>query len=125
MSDIDVSELHALARDLGRIAPVVRQVRDVVKKGGVNLKRDWTTNAVRTARKHGKHYPRTVSFDVMALPTAIAVEVGPDKDGIQGPLGNILEFGSVNNPPHWDGRNALRDEEPRFIAAMRQIDPLP
>lgn len=125
MSDIDVSELRALARDLGRITPVLRQVRDVVKRGGVNLKRDWTTNAVHTARQHGKHYPRTVSFDLEAVPTAIGVVVGPDKDRIQGPLGNILEFGSVNNPPHWDGRNALRDEEPRFIRAMRQIDPLP
>jgi hypothetical protein len=47
--------------------------------------------------------------------------IGPDKGGPQGALGNLLEYGSVKNPPHRDGGRALDVEEPRFEAQLALI----
>ena len=44
-------------------------------------------------------------------------EIGPDKLRPQGPLGNLIEFGSINNPPHPGGLPAALREEPRFEKA--------
>jgi hypothetical protein len=44
--------------------------------------------------------------------------IGPDKGAPQGALGNLLEYGSVKNPPHRDGGRAADAEEPRFEAQM-------
>lgn len=41
----------------------------------------------------------------------IVMEVGPDKDLPQGALGNLIEFGSVNNPPQGVMHGALQAHE--------------
>lgn len=119
----DMSDVRRLERHLARSIPRVRRdTRAVVRKGAVNIKNDWRKNARATARKHGRHYPRTVSFDYAAYgPDLFMAVIGPDKDGMQGPLGAILEYGSVKNPPHNDGGRALATELPRFEAQMALI----
>jgi hypothetical protein len=119
----DMSDVRRLERHLARSIPRVRrEARQVVMRGAVNVKRDWRANAAATGRKHAKHYPRTVGFDIGAYgPDIWAATIGPDKGGVQGPLGAILEYGSVKNPPHNDGGRALAAELPRFEAQMELL----
>lgn len=122
-SRFDMSDVRRLERHLARAIPRARRdTRAVVRRGAVNIKRDWRANATTTARKHGKHYPRSVGFDFAAYgPDLFMAIIGPDKGATQGPLGAILEYGSVKNPPHNDGGRALATELPRFEAQMQLI----
>ena len=120
---IDTSDVRRLERHLARSIPRVRRdARAVVMRGAMNVKRDWRNNARATGRKHAKHYPRSVSFDIAAYgPDIWAATIGPDKGGPQGALGNLLEYGSVKNAPHNDGGRALAAEMPRFLAQMELL----
>ncbi|MFJ8110428.1 hypothetical protein [Streptomyces sp. NPDC096132] len=119
----DMGDVRRLERHLARSIPRVRRdARGVVMRGAVNVKRDWRNNAQATGRKHAKHYPRSVGFDIARFgPDIWAATIGPDKAGPQGPLGNLLEYGSVHNPPHNDGGRALAAEMPRFLAQMELL----
>lgn len=119
----DMSDVRRLERHLARAIPQMRRdTRAVTMRGAVNIKRDWRSNARASAPKHAPHYPRTISFDIAAYgPDLYLATIGPDKGGAQGALGNLLEYGSVKNPPHRDGGRALDAEEPRFEAQMALI----
>ncbi|MFF5186463.1 hypothetical protein ACFY30_22250 [Streptomyces sp. NPDC000345] len=120
----DMGDVRRLERHLARSIPRIRRdARSVVMRGAVNVKKDWRANARATGRKHaGRLYPRTVGFDIAGYgPDIWAATIGPDKAGVQGPLGAILEYGSVKNPPHNDGGRALAAEAPRFAAQMELL----
>ena len=118
MSDgitFDTSDLGRLAADLGHAGvSAVKAVRPVVEKGALNVKNEWRDNARATAGAHAKRYPDSISYTIRGL----SAEVGPDKDKPQGALGNLLEYGSAKNPPHWDGQRAADAEAPRFEKAV-------
>ncbi|MGK4583481.1 hypothetical protein [Kitasatospora sp. HPMI-4] len=120
---IDASGLQALAAQLAAAAQAIdAQGRAVVSKGALNIKTDWRANATRSAGTHGRLYPSSIGYDLAPLPGGgTGAVIGPDKEAPQGPLGNLIEFGSVNNPPHNDGGRALAAEEPRFIAAAETL----
>jgi hypothetical protein len=44
-------------------------------------------------------YPSSITYDVYATPTGVEAEIGPDKGRAQGPLGNLIEYGSAKNGP--------------------------
>lgn len=115
-----MSDLRELARDLRDAARGSAEVaHDVVKRGAVNIKKDWRANARRSAGRHGRIYPASIGFDITPRGADVAVAViGPDKGLPQGALGNLIEFGSVNNPPHNDGGRALRAEDPKLTQAL-------
>lgn len=119
----DMSDVRRLERHLARVVPRARRdARAVVRRGAVNIKRDWRANARSTAPKHARLYPGSIGFDFGAYgPDLFMAIIGPDKGGPQGALGNLLEYGSVHNPPHRDGGRALDAEEPRFEAQMALI----
>ncbi|MEU5664758.1 hypothetical protein [Streptomyces longwoodensis] len=120
----DMSDVRRLERHLARSIPRIRrEARQVVARGAINVKRDWRANARASGRKHaGRLYPSTVGYDLAAYgPDIWAATIGPDKGGPQGPLGAILEYGSVKNPPHNDGGRALAAELPRFEAQMELL----
>jgi len=120
----DVSGLEALAADLAHAAAEVDdRCRQVVARGALNVKRDWRANATASAGRHARLYPRSIGYDdpVTVPGVGTSVVIGPDKAGPQGPLGNLLEYGSVHSPPHNDGGRALLNEEPRFIAAVEAL----
>ncbi|MFC4034542.1 hypothetical protein ACFO3J_24140 [Streptomyces polygonati] len=122
MSGIDLSELEALTASIAASTAIVqREGAAIVKRGAQNIKTDWRANAAATAGAHARLYPASISYDVTEAPGVIEAEIGPDKAKLQGPLGNLLEFGSANSPPHNDGGRALGEEEPRFQA---QVDAL-
>lgn len=109
---IDTTQLAGLARDLQDAASEVRgDVAKVVKKGATNVKRDWRANAQASAGRHAAQYPSTINYDIKD--NGLTAEVGPEKRG-QGNFGAFLEYGSVNNPPHNDGKRAIDAEQPRF-----------
>ncbi|MER6435426.1 hypothetical protein ABT275_03555 [Streptomyces sp. NPDC001185] len=125
MSDarFDMSDLRRLERHLARSIPLARRdTRAVVVRGAMNIKKGWRSNARSTAPKHAPLYPRTISYDVAGYGRDIVMAtIGPDKGGPQGALGNLLEYGSVKNPPHRDGGRALDAEEPRFEAQLALV----
>lgn len=115
-------ELRALAHDLEEAPRKVQRISvAVVEHGAVNVKNGWRNNATHSAGRHARMYPASISYDLgigAALLGRVEAEVGPDKSRPQGPLGNIIEFGSVNNAPSNDGGRALRDEAPNFEAEL-------
>jgi hypothetical protein len=123
MVRFDMSDVRRLERHLSRVVPRARRdMRAVVRRGALNIKNEWRSNARASAPKHAPHYPRSISFDAANYgPDIYAAIIGPDKGGPQGALGNLLEYGSVKNPPHRDGGRALDAEEPRFEAQMALI----
>lgn len=118
----DVSDLRRLAVVLEEHADQAgEEMRAVVTRGALNVKNGWRANAVATAGRHARAYPYSVSYDVHPLPGGAVAEIGPDKGETQGPLGNLLEYGSARNPPHNDGGRALAGEEPRFTAQVAAL----
>lgn len=119
----DTRDVRRLERHLARVVPRARRdMRAVVRHGALNIKKDWRSNARSSAPKHAPAYPSSIGYDVAAYgPDIYMATIGPDKAGPQGALGNLLEYGSVKNPPHRDGGRALDAEQPRFEAQMALI----
>lgn len=119
----DTSGLDALSGDLAAAArAVVAGCRQVVSRGALNVKRDWANNARASSGRHAPAYPSSIGYDLTPAPGGgTGAVIGPDKAARQGALGNLLEFGSVKNPPHNDGGRALAAEEPRFVAAVQDL----
>jgi hypothetical protein len=117
---IDMSDVRRLERHLARAVPRVRrEARAVTMRGAVNIKRDWQANARQSSGRHAPAYPNSIGFDFAAYgPDIFMAIIGPDKGASQGALGNLLEYGSVKNPPHRDGGRAADVEEPRFEAQI-------
>lgn len=111
------AELLAVLHDAGR--DVVPEVEKVAARGALQVKRDWADRWRGLA--HAPALPRAVSYDVDVRGTRVDAEIGPDKARRQGALGNLLEFGSVNNAPRPAGAPALAAEAPRFEAALATV----
>lgn len=119
-----MSTLNDLITDIQRAGSeaMVREVEAVVKRGAMNIKRDWRDNAKATSGQHARAYPFSISFDGperVGTHEIVAV-IGPDKDKPQGALGNLLEYGDggAKNPPHNDGKRAADKEQDRFANAI-------
>lgn len=122
MTDIDTRQLEALAGVFRmNAARASVQAQAVVARGALNIKNGWKANATATAGRHARLYPATIGYDMLPHPSGASVEIGPDKGAPQGPLGNLLEFGSSKNPPHNDGGLALAAEAPAFTAHVAAI----
>jgi hypothetical protein len=118
----DVTGLHDLATAFHASAAAVGpELAAVVRKGALNVKNDWRANATSSAGRHARLYPASIGYDMTQEPDGASAEIGPDKGRPQGALGNLLEFGSANNPPHNDGGRALDAEEPRMVAAVEAV----
>lgn len=118
--DVDASELREFAEDLGRIpASMVPKVEAVVRKAAVNIKQDWAQTW--TGHAHIPALPKAISFDMLYGFGSIGAEIGPDKARTQGPLGNVIEFGTVNNAPIPGGYPALYKELPAFMLHLALV----
>lgn len=105
-----LNELHALLEGAER--DVLPEARKVVAKGCLNIKRDAQRKVAGIA--HAPHYPRSITYETWLLADSALGEVGPDKDKPQGALGNVFEYGTVNNPPYAHLGPALDYEGPEF-----------
>ncbi len=112
--------LEILAADLGQAAEdALPEVRRVVQKGALNIKKDW--RQAWSGLDHAPRLPYAVTYDTEEKRTSVTAEIGPDKDKRQGALGNLIEYGSVNNAPIPGGAKALRAEEPRYEKALGDV----
>lgn len=117
----DVTGLNELVADMSK-APLQAQIkaRGVVQKGCLNIKQDWQQRA--SGLRHAPAYPASITYETQERGNGnVEGVIGPDKDRPQGALGNLIEYGSVNSPPHGDGAAASLSEEPKFIKAMSDL----
>jgi hypothetical protein len=120
--DLDASELNLLAAQLrGKAGAVGADAAAVVRKGALNVKND--ARKLSSGLGHAPLYPFSIGFDVTGDGRfgSIEAEIGPDKEKPQGALGNLLEYGSVNNAPLAHLGPALDREGPRFADALEEI----
>lgn len=115
-----MSELADLADDLDRAAEkVLEESRKVIARGALNIKRDAAARVSGLA--HAPYYPRAISYDTAVRGDTVHAEIGPDKGRPQGPLGNLLEYGSMHNAPIPHLAPALEVEAPRTADWLEQV----
>lgn len=120
--DLDGSDLVKLATDIGVDAHrIAERAYPLVKEQALALRNEWRDNARDTAGAHGKLYPRTITAEQMPVRGAVEWEVGPESALDQGGMGRGFEYGSVNQPPHWDMTMAVTDREPKFMSAVEEL----
>lgn len=108
-----VAVLHGAAED------VLPEARKVTAKAALNIKNDAKKRVSGLA--HAPYYPRSIGYDMAVRGTTVSAEIGPDKDRPQGPLGNILEYGTSKNPPYAHLGPALDYEGPNFERYLGQL----
>lgn len=115
--------LDDLERDLDRaVERADEEARKVVSKGSLNIKNDTRDTWKRELRGgHAKLLHYSVGYD-MSQPGGdeIISNIGPDADNkrMQGPLGGIIENGTISSAPIPALTSAWLDESPRFEDAM-------
>lgn len=118
MFRVDAREVHRLARDLGDVEEtVLPKIRRSVSRGANNIKRGMRADAKSSGSY--KHFHRSITYDLHD--DGLHAEIGPDKDLVQGALGNILYFGTSNNAPELDINGPLKREDRRFERAVADI----
>ncbi len=117
---VDTAEVRELRKVLARaedVAPV--EARKVVARGALNIKTDAARRVSGLA--HAPAYPRSITYDLRTTLTGAWAEIGPDKSRRQGALGNVIEYGTVNNPPRPHIGPAADAERPRFERALEDL----
>lgn len=115
--EIDGSDLVRLADEFGQAAiEVDRAAYAATKEAAQDLLKKWQKNARKTARKHGKHYPRAITAEQMPATGEAWWQVGPESHRKQGDMS--FEFGSVNQPPHLDMSSVVPDVEAAMFEAL-------
>ncbi|MET0416383.1 MAG: hypothetical protein ABW022_10215 [Actinoplanes sp.] len=115
-----MSDLDKWVTDLGNAPDLARKgVRPVVERGLLNIKRG--TQRRWKGLGNAPALASAVTYDVRATLLGAAGEVGPDKRKRQGALGNVIEYGTVNNPPHPALAPEADAEAPRFARAMEDL----
>lgn len=112
------SELAALEADLRQCAAEIGpQLRKAVEITARNVRDDWREFSGNLRRAPA--YSRSITYDIEGRNVfgkgIIRAEIGPEKSRPQGALGNLIEYGSVNNPPNLFGLNALNVNERDFV----------
>lgn len=88
-------------------------IRPVVARASLNIKRDAQQRIGRGP--YLPMYGRSISYDTTASGTSVSSEIGPDKSKPQGPLGNLLEYGTGDTAPIPHLGPALDAEEEAFL----------
>jgi len=114
---------HDLDRWTLRLGEAVSAAPDeaakVVEKGALNIKKG--AQARVSGLRHAPAYPRSITYDMGWDLRGPVAEIGPDKTKRQGALGNILEYGTVNNAPIPHIKPATDEELPRYERAMEDL----
>lgn len=119
MKAVEVEGLGEVVRDFSAApAKAHGKMRAVTQVAAGKIKAD-AQRAV-SGLAHAPHYPATITYDVEVTPKGVSAEIGPGRTG-QGPLGPILEFGTVNNPPRPHLLPALEREVPVWIRFLEQV----
>lgn len=98
MAGVDVIGLNLVVEDLNAF-PVRLTVnaRKAVQVTSQKV-RDDARSRIK-GRKYLPAYPYSITYDTKVTAEGIEGEIGPDKGRTQGPLGNIVEYGTSKNAP--------------------------
>lgn len=119
MADIEVigaRELIAALHEAGLRAATVADA--VVVNNGELLAQRWRDRARVTAGRHGRRYPASITTERLISGRVVSVDIGPEVGRPQGGMGRGFEYGSVNQPPHLDGKQATDETEPQFVSEL-------
>lgn len=117
---VDSSDPKRLAASFDAEAKALPDdTRKVVQRGAYNIKKDAQRRI--SGHPHLPHYPNAITYDSIEKPGKVEAEIGPDKSRRQGPLGNIIEYGTVRNAPLPHLGPALEAEAPRFEKALADL----
>ncbi|MEU7044936.1 hypothetical protein AB0A77_28310 [Streptomyces varsoviensis] len=83
-----------LARAGVRMAVTSRQAVEVTARKVKDSARQRISG-----HKYLPHYPYSISYDLKISGAGVEAEIGPDKEAVQGPLGNIIEYGTSRDAP--------------------------
>jgi hypothetical protein len=112
--------LNEIVAVLGEVPIKVHAAsRAIVQKGAHNVKTE--AQQLASGLAHAPHYPRSITYETDINATGAEAVIGPDKNRRQGALGNILEYGTSENPPFAHLGPALDREGPRFEQAMTEM----
>lgn len=101
-------EVLALAADFGKASGAVARTLNVVYRGaGESFAEAWRANARATSGRRGAHYPPSVTSETKFGIGGITTDTGPEIGRKGGAAGRGYELGSINQPPHLDGLNAM------------------
>lgn len=118
MSDLDASDFSKLSADLGEVPERSgRTLRQAIEVTARHVRDTARENAVGMG--HAPAFPYSITYDIegsgsRATGSQLSAEIGPDKERPQGALGNLIEYGSVNNPPQGIMHGALQANEADF-----------
>jgi len=98
MAGIDVIGLNLVVEDLNRFPlRLAVNVRKAVQVTSQKV-RDDARNRIK-GHKYLPAYPYSITYDTKVTAEGVEGEIGPDKGKAQGPLGNIVEYGTSKNAP--------------------------
>lgn len=111
---LEADGLDRLAIDLGNAGrKATVEAMKVLAKAAPKIRDEMRKDF--SGHKHAPRIPRAIDYDIRGL----SIEVGVNKNGPQGGLGNLLAFGSSKNAAVVDHTAALRRELPaveRYLA---------
>lgn len=91
----------------------------IIRRGALNIKKGAQR---RVPQSHTlPYYARSISYDSGEEGLTAWAEIGPDKRRRQGPLGNLIEYGSPTSPPHPHMGPAGDEEEPKFAEQLQKL----
>ena len=105
-----------LTRVLNEAADIEPEVDTVLKRGAHKIKGDARSFAVGQNPRHASGFPYSIEYQKKAK---LSYEIEP-KDGAQGALGAILEFGGVHSGPQHNLKTAAEKEEPQVEKYLMQ-----
>lgn len=120
---IDSADLSRLSAQLGEVpqrsGPFLRKALEVTAR---NVRDTARKNA--TGMAHAPAFPASITYDLTgsgdrSTGSNLTAEIGPDKDRPQGALGNLIEYGSVNNTPQGIMHGALQANETDFETGIQ------
>ncbi|MFI6813768.1 hypothetical protein ACIBG7_15210 [Nonomuraea sp. NPDC050328] len=100
---------------------IARRAYPLVEEYAKKVEKEWRANARKTAGRHGRHYPNSITSEQLYSTSGPEWEIGPDRAKKQGSMGRGFEYGSVKQPPHLDGARAVEKVGPEFNAAVDKL----
>lgn len=113
--------LASLAADLQRAAAaIVPATRPLIQARAKQMKEDWRSVFPWSGSKHLQTLGSFLAYETWSTASGASAVVGVNKED-QGELGNLIEFGSVNNSPHPGGPVALARAAPVLEAELAAL----